>query len=247
MAPTIHLVRHAQGVHNLSVENEVIRDPDLTAKGLEQCTTLRDSFAHHAQLTRLVASPLRRTLHTCINSFGTESLYPVTALDLLQEVSDAPCDTGSDPAKLKQEFGDKVEVRGLQEGWYIKDGESKFEPTVEKLTARAREARRVLRDLAGDAEGDAQIVAVSHGGFLHFLTDDWYGIPSGSATGWSNCEIRSYQFVDPTGQDEDAAIQEIPESWRRRQGLQKPPTTTEQREMRAAVQKSLAPLLKIKV
>ena len=66
------------------------------------------------------------------------------------------------------------------------------------------------------------------------------------ATGWSNCEFRSYQFVDPTGQDEDAAIQETPESWRRRQGLQRVPTQTEQREMKAAVQKSLTPLLGIK-
>lgn len=180
MAPTIHLVRHAQGVHNLCVENEVIRDPDLTDLGVEQCALLRDSFIHHPQLTRLVASPLRRTLHTCVNAFGSDSLYPVTALDLLQEVSDAPCDTGSDPSKLKEEFGDKAEVRGVGEGWYEKGSDSKFEPTVEKLTARAKEARRLLRDLAGDAEGDAQIVAVTHGGFLHFLTDDWYGIPSGS-------------------------------------------------------------------
>jgi broad specificity phosphatase PhoE len=180
MAPTIHLVRHAQGVHNLSVENEVIRDPDLTELGVEQCRVLRDSFVHHPQVTRLIASPLRRTLYTCINGFGSDARYPVTALDLLQEVSDAPCDTGSDPSKLQEEFGSKVELRGVGEGWYNKGADSKFEPTVEKLTARAKEARNVLRDLAGDAEGDAHIVAVTHGGFLHFLTDDWYGIPSGS-------------------------------------------------------------------
>lgn len=178
MAPTIHLVRHAQGVHNLCVENEVIHDPDLTPLGNEQCASLRESFIHHPKLIRLVASPLRRTIYTCLNAFGAETLYPVTALDVLQEVSDAPCDTGSDPAKLKEEFGDKVELRGVGQEWTDKGESSKFEPTVEKLTARAKEARRALRDLAGD--GDGHIVAVSHGGFMHFLTDDWYGIPSGS-------------------------------------------------------------------
>ncbi|PNY28675.1 Phosphoglycerate mutase family protein, partial [Tolypocladium capitatum] len=65
MAPTIHLVRHAQGVHNLSVENEALRDPDLTPLGEQQCAALRASFPHHARITRLAASPLRRTLRTC--------------------------------------------------------------------------------------------------------------------------------------------------------------------------------------
>ncbi|KAG9250437.1 histidine phosphatase superfamily [Emericellopsis atlantica] len=243
MAPTIHLVRHAQGYHNLSVENEVIRDPDLTELGLQQCKELREAFIHHDKLTRLVASPLRRTVYTAIHAFGEDKLYPITALDLLQEVSTSPCDTGSAKEKLDEEFGNKLEVRGVDPAWTDKTADSKFEPTLEKLTARALEVRRVLRDLAGD--GDDHIVATSHGGFLHFLTDDWFGIPSGHATGWNNCEYRSYQFVDPTGKDEDAALQETPESWRRRQGLRVAPTRTEQKEMRAAVQKSVAPYLHI--
>ena len=182
MAPTIHLVRHAQGVHNLSVENETIHDPDLTTLGVEQCAALRDAFVHHDKVTRLIASPLRRTLHTCINGFGpttaTSPLYPVTALDILQEVSDSPCDTGSDPEKLKEEFGDRVDVGGLSKDWTDKTSAgSKFLPTIDALTARALETRRVLRDMAGD--GDDHIVVVSHGGFLHFLTDDWHDIPSG--------------------------------------------------------------------
>uniref|UniRef100_A0A0B7K7N4 Phosphoglycerate mutase family protein n=1 Tax=Bionectria ochroleuca TaxID=29856 RepID=A0A0B7K7N4_BIOOC len=130
MAPTIHLIRHAQGVHNLSFENESIHDPDLTELGL--------------------------------------------------------------------------------------------------------------------SHGDAHVAAVSHGGFLHFLTDDWHGIPTGSATGWANCQFRSYQFVDPTGQDDEAELVETAESWRRRQGDQIPPTRTELREMRAVVQEDVIPYLYIK-
>lgn len=53
-----------------------------------------------------------------------------------------------------------------------------------------------------------------------------------TATGWLNCEYRSYQFVDPTGKDEDAALRETSESWRRRHGNSIPLTVTEQLELR---------------
>lgn len=177
MAPTIHLVRHAQGYHNLSVENESIHDPDLTELGLEQCAALRSAFPHHASVTRLAASPLRRTLYTCIHGFGTDKLYPIAALDVLQEVSAAPCDTGSDVEKLAAEFENKGQWDGVREGWTDKGPSSMFEPNLHKLTARAREARRALREMAG--QGDDHVVAVTHGGFLHFLTDDFQYIPEG--------------------------------------------------------------------
>lgn len=247
MAPTIHLVRHAQGYHNLSIENEAIHDPDLTPLGEEQCAAVRDAFIHHDKITRLVASPLRRTLHTCVKAFGEDHLYPILALDILQEVSGSPCDTGSDATKLAEEFGPRAEVRGLAPNWTDKGPESKFEPTLEKLTARARQSRQVIRSLLSNMNGDEHIVVVTHGCFLHFLTDDWYGIPTKSTTGWRNCEYRSYQFADPTGTDEDAALKETADSWRRREGLQIAPTLTEQRELRSVVQKRIAPTFKAQV
>ncbi|KAI9151867.1 putative phosphatase [Paramyrothecium foliicola] len=249
MAPTIHLVRHAQGFHNLSVENESLPDPDLTELGKQQCADLRAAFPHHDKLVRLVASPMRRTLYTGIHSFGTRdessSLYPVIALDVLQEVSTSPCDTGSDKPKLQQEFGAKLDLSRVRDDWNEKGSSSPFEPTARKLTARALQSRRALREIAKEAGEDAHIAVVSHGGFLHFLTDDWYGIPEGNATGWKNCEYRSYQFIDSSGADEDAALQETQESWHRRQGDTQPPTQTELREMRAVVQQKVSPYLHI--
>ena len=271
MAPTIHLVRHAQGFHNLAPENDFIQDPELTPLGEEQCAALRAAFPDHARVTHLVASPLRRTLATAVAAFGTPALYPLTALDVLQEVSDAPCDTGSGLERLRGDFGDKVDLARVRAEWMEKGEGSVFEPTLEALTARAKESRRALRDIAGN--GDEHVVAVSHGGFLHFLTDDWQGIPGGSgeplvlpspcrfrsrplpenpltadtvATGWANCEYRSYHFVDPTGADEDAALVETDESWRRRQPTQKPLSALEQRELRIATQRRVIPNLKIK-
>lgn len=66
-----------------------------------------------------------------------------------------------------------------------------------------------------------------------------------TATGWANCEYRSYQFADPTGDDEDAALLETKESWQRRQGDAKPLTITEQRQLRPVAQKQMAPLLNL--
>jgi len=69
MPTYIHLVRHAQGYHNLTAANHSLPDPDLTPLGKEQCAQLQKSFPYHSQVTHLVASPLRRTLYTCLLSF----------------------------------------------------------------------------------------------------------------------------------------------------------------------------------
>ncbi|OAA51768.1 phosphoglycerate mutase family protein [Metarhizium rileyi] len=246
MPPTIHLVRHAQGFHNLSVENESLRDPDLTPLGEQQCADLRSAFSAHDRLSKLVASPLRRTIKTCDLAFGgSGALYPIVLLDTLQEVSDAPCDTGSDKAALLAEFGDKVDLQRVRDSWTQKGQGSVFEPTMEALTARAKSARRALREIAG--HGDDEVAVVSHGGFLHFLTDDWDGVPIHAATGWSNCMCRSYRFAESPDDEDDVRLVETEESWGRRQPASKqPPTETEQRELRAVVQKRMVPYLKIK-
>lgn len=186
MAPTIHLVRHAQGYHNLCVENEKMRDPDLTPFGEQQCLDLRARFPHHAQLTTLVASPMRRTLYTCISAFGDgpSAPYPIIALDTLQELSDNPSDTGSSVAALTREFGSKADLSRVRDGlWTDKtaDNDSPFEPTKAKIEERARQARRALRETA-DLGSDNHVAVVSHGAFLHFLTDEFVDIPSTNGT-----------------------------------------------------------------
>ncbi|RFU79473.1 phosphoglycerate mutase family [Trichoderma arundinaceum] len=246
MAPTIHLVRHAQGYHNLSAENEKLPDPDLTPLGVQQCADLRAAFPHHDRLRGLVASGMRRTLYTCIQSFGRDELYPVIALDTLQEVSDAPSDTGSSADKLAAEFGDKVDLSRIREGWNFKGEGSYFEPALDKLATRAREARATLREISAGLGDDAHLAVVSHGAFLHFLTEEWHGITSTYPTSWKNCEYRTFQFVDPTGQDPDAELRETEESWRRRHGTLEVPTAEEQRELRQMMVRELSPFFKVK-
>jgi len=184
MAPVIHLVRHAQGFHNLSVENQKLRDPELTPMGKDQCAALCKNFPDHDKITQLVASPMRRTLYTCLLSFApvVEAGRPgskVIALPDVQEVSLYGCDLGTDVDKLKVEFGDQVDFSNVPASWNDKSPASKYYPTPEKLAARARDARLWLRNLANKLGEDAQIVVVSHGGILHFITEEWDDIEAG--------------------------------------------------------------------
>ncbi|KAG7286064.1 hypothetical protein NEMBOFW57_008367 [Staphylotrichum longicolle] len=249
MPTYIHLVRHAQGFHNLSAANHSLPDPDLTPLGKDQCARLAKSFPFHPQVTHLVASPLRRTLYTCLLSFepalhgGRPTTRQVIALPEVQEVSPMPCDVGSAPAKLQAEFGPagEVDLRLVGEGWNDKTGESAFAPVMDRLEARARKARVWLRDLGrafeeeSGREEDAHIVVVTHGGFLHFLTQDWDGMNPTAGTGWDNTEWRSYEFAGGA-EDAEASLRETRVSWRRRRGSAKGLTETEQMELRVAVE-----------
>ncbi len=185
--PTIHLVRHAQGFHNLSAANQQIPDPLLTDFGKQQCADLSRRFPYQAQLTHLVASPMRRTLYTALLSFEPAAQQQqeggsatgkrvVIALPEIQELSVLPCDVGSDRAALAAEFGDSVDLSNVGSGWNHKGPWSPWAPEMARLTARAGAARRWLRDLATRAGEDAHIAVVTHGGFLHFLTEDWDGV-----------------------------------------------------------------------
>ncbi|KAJ4306037.1 hypothetical protein N0V88_000832 [Collariella sp. IMI 366227] len=230
MPTYIHLVRHAQGFHNLCEANHSLSDPDLTPLGKEQCAHLAKTFPHHNQVTHLLASPLRRTLYTCLLSFapaldhlksqgGGEGEVKITALPDLQEVSPLPCDTGSPPSALSKEFDGEVDFTQVSDGWNDKiSASSPYEPEMEKLEARARRARNWMREVGREWEnagrGDAHIVAVTHGGFLHFLTGiDGVRIEKG--TGWENTEWRTYEFVEGVmgkgGDDGEARLRETGE------------------------------------
>lgn len=89
------------------------------------------------------------------------------ALPDVQETSDVPCDTGSEPQELRTEFaGKSVDLNMVHEGWNNKAG--RYAPSNAALKERARAARRWLK-----ARPEKEIVVVTHGGFLHYFTEDW--------------------------------------------------------------------------
>ena len=217
------LVRHAQGYHNLSHANEKLPDPDLTPLGESQCRALSTAFPSPEKITHLVASPLRRTLYTCLLSFPDAVSRGLTVLAVpeLQENSRSPCDTGSDPSKLQAEFekgpfADTVDLSRVHEGWNSKTG--RWSPDKAALEARARDARLILRDIAQESDEDKEIIIVTHGAFLHYFTENWEGFDPARGTAWLNTEFRSYEFVDPAGGDPNASVVETEESKARRAG-----------------------------
>ena len=146
-----------------------MHDPDLTPFGKEQCCTLANRFPHHEKIDLLVASPIRRTIYTTLLAFESDTKrgLKVIALPEIQETSDVPCDTGSDLEVLEKEMGGKpVDLSLVKEGWNSKKG--KWAPASDAIEARAREARRWLK-----ARPEKEIVVVTHGGFLHYFTEDW--------------------------------------------------------------------------
>lgn len=166
MAPKVlYLVRHAEGAHNVSLENHGIHDPDLTEKGKQQCRSLCQTFEFHDKINLLVASPIRRTIQTALFSFEpvVRRGLKILALPGAQESSDDPCDTGSPTDLLRQEFGGVVDLHLMENDWNSKSG--KYAPDVPHLQERARELRCWLR-----ARSEEQVVVVSHGDFLHHVT-----------------------------------------------------------------------------
>lgn len=162
---------HRDSVHNLSVANHTMHDPSLTPFGEEQCRQLAQSFPKHDSIDLLVCSPLRRTIYTALLGFkqDIERCGPVIALPEAQETADVPCDTGTDLPVLKKEMADKpVDLNRLTEGWNTKVG--RWAPTGTAVSQRAKEARQWLK-----ARPEKEIVLVTHGGFVHYFTEDWSG------------------------------------------------------------------------
>lgn len=174
MPPTLHLVRHAQGFHNLAVANHHMPDPLLTEYGKEQCRILQDTFPDMNSVDPIVASSLKRTIYTALVSFKdiiTKKNLKVIAMPEVQETSDMPCDTGSDIAELAQDFkGQPVDFSlvAARPDWNSKKGD--WAPWSDPTTVRARKARQWLND-----QKAKNIVVVTHGGFLHYFTEDFDG------------------------------------------------------------------------
>ena len=156
MAPRLHLVRHAQGLHNLCDANTQIHDPDLTPLGEKQCAELQKKFPHHHGVDLIVSSPIRRTLYTALLSFDNDiktKNLTIVALPELQETSALPCDTGSDSAQLANEFANyHIDFTHVQPGWNVKTG--KWSPEKEAIKTTCPGSTRVAGPEA--REGDCR-------------------------------------------------------------------------------------------
>ncbi|KAH7119886.1 phosphoglycerate mutase family protein [Dendryphion nanum] len=225
MPPTLFLVRHAQGHHNIPLPSSSspyhavhIRDALLTPYGKSQCGELSARFPYHQEIDLIVSSPLRRTIQTVAWSFG-----PVLRKEKVQwllepkaqEVSRLPCDVGHGVEELRGLVGEEgvlpvgvgVERMGwgeVAEGWNSKTGYWAAEP--EAVRRRAADFRAWLF-----GREEQNIVVVTHGAFLHYLTEDWTGDDPSRGTAYLNCEVRQFKFT--TGSSvKEAHLEETTES-----------------------------------
>ncbi|EMR67915.1 putative phosphoglycerate mutase family protein [Eutypa lata UCREL1] len=108
---------------------------------------------------------MRRTILTCLQSFqpAVAEGKKILLVPEFQEVGAIPCTIGSSKKKLEREFGSKVDLSLVQEGWNDKSEESPFNDyDRKKLAARAQKARQFLYDLSQSADDNAHIVVVTH-------------------------------------------------------------------------------------
>lgn len=159
MPPRVHLVRHAQGLHNISPEGHALLDPQLTDAGKEQCRNLQQDFPPFGSITLILASPIKRALYTALIGFE-EQIHrrglKVIAMPDLQPTSDRLCDTGVSRHEVAREFdGLPVDLSWVTPGWECKRG--RWRTSEEATVKRAGE---FVEWVAG--RGEEEIVVVSH-------------------------------------------------------------------------------------
>ncbi|KAH8655384.1 hypothetical protein BX600DRAFT_469552 [Xylariales sp. PMI_506] len=161
-----------------------------------------------------------------------------------QEMTNFACDYGCPPSELQANMakeGWPVDLSLVGENWVDKAPGTRCSPSSTAITVRARDARRYLKAQGKallDQNGeDVHMAFVSHGGYLHFFTDDWEDGTSREGTAWTNCATRTYVFETLSGvsndADDDALLRETAESRARRGKMNPPPGLQEQRILSA--------------
>ncbi|KAK5994925.1 putative phosphatase SPAC5H10.03 [Cladobotryum mycophilum] len=198
MPPTIVLIRHAQGLHNVdnnSPQAYEIRDPPLTDLGMQQCAELRKSLLERfssVQNVAIISSPMRRTLQTALLSVDwlTDRGVRIEADADWQENSDKPCDTGSPIPSLELDFPASI-VDFAAAGLVWPD---KTSPSAETYACTRgsvlRRGRRCLEKLHRRPE--ELIFVFSHSGFLRLGVTGWW---------FFNSDYRIFRFDDDGNRD----------------------------------------------
>ncbi|KAJ6020705.1 Histidine phosphatase superfamily clade-1 [Penicillium herquei] len=185
MSFRLHVIRHAEGTHN-PLHDTTILDPELTETGIQQSKALCHDFPFKENVGLVIASPLRRTLKTALlgfeecldkqfyaNKSGMEQGARLLVEPDIQAHSARPCDTGSEWSVLKSEFPDLPWDRlELDEVFPEKTG--RYAPQWEFLQQRGWDLQSRMKEQFREMEGSQRkdIVVVTHGGFMKFVTGD---------------------------------------------------------------------------
>ncbi|KAK8068921.1 phosphoglycerate mutase-like protein [Apiospora phragmitis] len=193
MPATIWLIRHAQGIHNVT-QNWDLVDPELTQLGEDQA---RDFYNKNAQkmngkIAAIFASPSLRTIQTAILCFSGP----------IHEGKRISLDPYLMELELLKFFGDNISIANISTPEYqSRAPESRFRDDQDAVRARAHRARESLYRLADSLRYDEIIAVVSH---FHMLRALVGGESGEDAVNWKNCQMLQYRFV----QDEFAPVKQ---------------------------------------
>ncbi|KAF2175963.1 phosphoglycerate mutase-like protein [Zopfia rhizophila CBS 207.26] len=201
MASQIHLIRHAESVHNVSKDFSQL-DPSLTQLGFQQAAQLVQTFPYSERVAVVLTSPLQRAIQTTLAAFphvldkcyfdpnsgyGIQNGAKLVIDPDLQERSALPCDTGSHRSTLEKAFP-RLSFERLEENWQLKEG--LYSADDEAVEERVRRVRRSLENLIGQLEDKEKkdVVVVTHGVFMKFVTGDLdIDLPK---AGWKSYTLR---------------------------------------------------------
>ncbi|KAJ5522796.1 phosphoglycerate mutase family protein-like protein [Penicillium frequentans] len=182
MPPTLYVIRHAQGEHNVN-DSHHLRDALLTETGKAQCTELQEKFPFLQDVEVILSSPLRRAVQTAAYTFAPElekRQVPVVLVPKAQEISSLACDIGldaeitiSEAPKLIANAAPSWNVSELNTGLVDESWNSKkgiYASTMTAVQQRAAEMRNWIYQ-----RPEKHIALVTHGAFLHYFTEDWTG------------------------------------------------------------------------
>ncbi|KAJ5762515.1 uncharacterized protein N7511_005897 [Penicillium nucicola] len=215
MPPTLYLIRHGQGEHNVNNSNH-LRDPLLTQTGKDECCQLREEFPFAQDISVVLASPLQRTIQTAAWVFAAElekRQLPFILVPGAQEISGFNCNHGWDEAHVKLQApkliaeaapnfdSSRLDVALMDEMWNSKTGV--YAHTLSAIRKRAADLRSWLW-----SRPEEHVALVTHGGFLHYLMEDWAGYDKLHCTGWKNCEWRKFEFTEDSNA-RDAHLREV--------------------------------------
>ncbi|KAE8140148.1 histidine phosphatase superfamily [Aspergillus pseudotamarii] len=187
MLGRIHLVRHAEGLHNLR-NDPTIPDASLSERGYDFAEDLGHRFIREYSncVGAIISSPLRRTIQTSLTAFPRildSTQYAknsgvgankgvMLALDAnLQEITDLPCNTGSKVVDLTEQFpGLKSEIENLNKNWHKKAGPDSPlpQPLSKRRTEILNRLQSTLTDLKNKSMGK-DIIVVTHQGVIALL------------------------------------------------------------------------------
>lgn len=189
----LHIVRHAQGTHNVNknYRDEINLDARLTELGRQQCEQLAQRVTD-LPIDLIVTSPLTRCVQTALYSFPhavamgkstSGNPIPFVAHESIRETVNFKCDQRRAISEIASEFGDAVDfsICDIDEDYIWNEYETRLGPNYDdhresaELHVVAQRGRQFFQWLQGRPEQN--VVVCTHSAFLRCLKS--WGHPGG--------------------------------------------------------------------